>query len=242
MKNSLYMLIACLLLSVTAVGQRVKITGTVYDRTASVGLPSVTVHASNGRGTVTDSAGHYAIIVSMDDSLSFSYQGKATQQFPVQEMNVHHPFDISLRVSVQVLPTFEVITNSYRADSIAHRQEYRKYFDYSPEYLTGGGTNGVPGVNLDWLLSLRKAKRMEHFRQQLEEDERQKYIDHRFNRGLVAKLTGLKGAELDQFMVEYRPSYDFLMSFETEYAYFKYIKDASQFFADMWKSSHPEQQ
>lgn len=230
--------IACILFSLAAAGQNVRISGTVYDRSAVVGLAGVSIHGSSGRGAITDSAGHYSIILTLNDSLSFSYQGKSTQQFAVREIKYNRPFDVSLRVSVQVLKEVEIVTNSYRADSIAHRQEYHKYFDYSPEYLTGGGTVGAPGVNLDWLLSLKKAKRMEHFRKQLEEDEREKYINHRFNAGLIARLTGLKPPALDTFMIEYRPSYQMLQEFDSDYEYFRYIKEAGAFFSDMWEREH----
>ncbi|HNF29287.1 MAG TPA: hypothetical protein PLY81_03305, partial [Chitinophagaceae bacterium] len=44
----------------------------------------------------------------------------------------------------------------------------------------------------------------------LEVQEREKYIDHRFKKLLITKLTGLQQPQLDTFMLNYRPEYYFL--------------------------------
>lgn len=75
---------------------------------------------------------------------------------------------------------------------------------------------------------------MEAFRVFLEREEREKYIDHRFNKALVQKITGLKSPALDTFMARYRPSYELLVSFETDYEYYRYIKDLSEYFSESW--------
>jgi hypothetical protein len=80
---------------------------------------------------------------------------------------------------------------------------------------------------------------MEHFRARLEREERDKYIDHRFNKALVKRITNLTSPMLDSFMVEYRPTYETLQSFETDYEYYKYIKDFYQVFMYEWKQKHP---
>jgi hypothetical protein len=64
---------------------------------------------------------------------------------------------------------------------------------------------------------------MEKFRERLEEQERQKFIDHRFNKALVRRLTSLDGSNLDVFMLRYRPSYAFTLT-ASEYDFQLYIK------------------
>jgi hypothetical protein len=229
---------AFVLLHVVASGQ-VQIHGTVYERSARYGMSGVSVKSNSGAGTVTDSLGHYSIRLPVTDSISFSYQGKATQKFPVKEIPFNRPFDMSLHVDIQVLKTVEIKQNSYRVDSILNREEYRKVFDYSPDYIVSG--NGGVGVSIDALFSLRKIKRMEAFREKLEKIERDKYIDHRFNASLIKKITGLEPPALDTFMVEYRPTYEMLQNFDTEYDYYEYIKDSSKYFFYIWRRAHPVQ-
>jgi hypothetical protein len=213
--------------------------GTVYERTARFGMPGVSVIGTSGAGAVTDSAGRYSIKLSYTDSISFSYQGKATMKIPVKEIPINRPFDMSLHVDITTLPTVivEEKRRSYQLDSIANREEYRKVFDYAPEYIASG--SGGVGVNLDALFSMRKIKRMEAFREHLVMLEHDKYVDHRFNKPLVQKITGLQSPALDTFMVQYRPTYEMLQNFETEYEYYKYIRDWGIYFERARQQDHP---
>jgi len=240
-KTLLFIVFALLHLSVAG---QVKVSGTVYDRSARYGMPGVSVMSTSGAGAVTDSLGHYSIRLPVTDSISFSYQGKATMKFPVKEIPFNRPFDMSLHVDVHILPTVEVASRmpNYRRDSLEHRNEYRKIFDYSPDFLSMGGGGGVGvGLNLDALFSLKKIKRMEAFRRFLEQDERDKYVDHRFNKELVRKITGLEPTALDTFMAQYRPSYEMLQGFPTEYDYYSYIKYWGEIFSETWERKHPIQ-
>ncbi len=237
----IFILIVLISLRLVSTGQ-VRVHGTVYDRTARFGMAGVSVKSNSGAGAVTDSAGKYSIILPLSDSISFSYQGKATQKFAVKEINTNRTFDMSLHVDIHSLKQVEVtatLPRSYSEDSAAFRNEYRKVFDYSPDYLTSGGNSMGAGVNLDALFSLKKIKRMENFRRFLEREEQEKYIDHRFNRMLVQKITGLQPPALDAFMKQYRPSYGLLLSFETDYLYYKYIKDCGKYFLERWELEHP---
>lgn len=220
-----------------AIAQVVQIRGTVYERTERYGMAGVSVISSAGGGTVTDTLGHYSIRLTMKDSLSFSYQGKATMKFPVAGINVNRPFDVGLHVDIKVLPTVEVQHKSYKQDSVEFREEYKKVFNFSQEYIATG--MGGVGLNLDMLFNVRKAKRMEHFRQQLIAVEQEKYITHRFNVPLVKRLTGLESPALDTFMVRYRPTYDMLLDFENEYQFYEYIKGWGSYFKSDWKKEHP---
>lgn len=213
--------------------------GTVYERTARFGMPGVSIKSSSGAGAVTDSLGRYSIKLPLTDSISCSYLGKATVKIPVKEIPPNRPFDMSLHVDITTLPTVvvEEKRKSYQLDSIANREEYRKVFDYAPEYISSAG--GGVGVNLDALFSMRKIKRMEAFREHLIQLEQEHYVDYRFNKPLVQKLTGMQSPALDSFMVQYRPSYEMLLSFETQYEYYKYIRDSGSFFQEVWKQDHP---
>jgi len=233
----LHILAILLLFSGTVTYGQVHVQGTVYERTGRVGVVGVSVRSTSGAGTVTDSAGHYSLRLPYTDSIYFSYLGKATQKFPINEIPWKYAFDIKMHMDIHVLPTVEVRERSYHADSIATRDEYRKIFEFSPDYLTSG--NGGAGVNLDALFSLRKIKQMKVFQRRLEAYEQEKYVSYRFNRYLVEKITGLKSPELDTFMEQYRPSFEMLMSFENDYDYYRYILTTSRYFKEDMKRGRP---
>ena len=207
-------------------------------------MAGVSVIGTNGGGTITDSLGHYTIRVRLEDSIYFSYLNKPTEKFAVKKMNADEPFDISVEAEVQALPGVIVNSRNYRQDSLENRIEYQKIFDYGKEYVTemksgrGGRGLGV-GVDFDMLFDGRKNRRMLAFQQRLEQEERDNYIDHRFTKALVKKLTGFEPPELDTFMIQYRPSYEFIQSCETDYEYYKFISDWGKNFNAIWQHEHP---
>ena len=86
-------------------------------------------------------------------------------------------------------------------------------------------TGGV-GLDLDEFINMfqfQRNKRMNAFKQQLLKDEQERYVDHRFSRALVIRLTGLHGAPLDSFMRIYRPTVEFVAT-TTDYEFQDYIK------------------
>jgi hypothetical protein len=230
-----------LLLALTLTGQRAfgqaEIHGTVYDRSRYFAMPGVSVMTTSGHGTMTDSSGQYRLRVNAKDSVYFSYLGRATVKFPIKNIDPNSPMDVSIAVAVDSLPLVVVRPKAYRYDSMANRDEYRKIFDYEPDYI-GQGAGGV-GINLDMLFGARRNRQMLALKQRLVEEEEDKYIDYKFNRTLVRRITGLDRVSLDLFMHMYRPSYEFIKSCENDYAFYKYIKDCSTYFRKTYKNDTP---
>jgi plasmid maintenance system killer protein len=205
-----------------------KIKGTVYDSSRVYRIEAVTVMSTGGRMTMTDSMGRYQIMVNEKDSLWFSYLGKPTPKYPVLKIIDVNQFDIALRLKSNVMQEVRIRSRSYRIDSIQNRKDYARVFDFhrpNVASMTSIGPTGA-GIDLDELIRVfqfRKNKSMEKFKERLEEQERQKFIDHRFNKALVRRLTNLDSSDLDVFMLRYRPSYAYALT-ATEYDFQLYIK------------------
>jgi len=209
-------------------GQDVTIHGTVYNMYRTKPLDRVSVLSASGKGTTTDSNGNYIIVVSLSDSIYFSYLGRATNKYPVRDINYSSGFDIALHVDPVTLQEVKVMPRSYRDDSIQNRRDYEKYFDYKkPGFKITDGSGGLgAGVDIDALIGMLqrdKIHRAKAFQSRLIDEEHDKYVDHRFARSVVLKLTHLQGDELDSFMVRYRPSYEFCTK-ATDYDLYDYIK------------------
>jgi hypothetical protein len=228
----------------TAMAQ-VEIAGTVYDRSQHFAMQGVSVLGASGVGTVTDSTGRYRIRLPASDSIYFSYLGKLTIKYPVKDINYPEQFDMSLQVNVDSLDPVYVRSRNYQEDSLENRMEYRKIFDYDgPEIFgdsrSGSGITPGMGINLDLLFDGRRNRRMLAFQSRLLYDEQESYIDHRFSRALVKRITGLESPVLDSFMRLYRPGYDFIQSFYNDYEYYEYILRSSKYFMLTWKEGHPD--
>lgn len=225
-------LILLVSVSVAGFGQvQIQIKGKVFDMTQQVPLNSVSVLSTGGVGTVTDTLGRYTIYVNENDSIWFSYLGKGTPKYPVKTIPNQMNFEVSLHVNVTELKPIMVKPRNYHLDSIANREEYAKAFNFKKPGLgivspASGTTGAAVGVDLDQLIDVfqfKKNRRMAAFRDRLIEEEKEKYIEHRFSRALVIRLTQLHGIELDTFMVRYKPDLIFVET-ATDYEFQSYIK------------------
>ena len=223
-------LLLCLLLT-SRLQAQVRLSGTVYEMNRTVPLPGVSVLTNNGRGTITDTLGHYSVIVAETDSVYFSYLGKPTPMYAVSTVPRLNQFDISLHVNVTTLKEVRIMPPSYKRDSIMNREEYAKAFNFRKPGLgvsssaPESGNFGV-GLDLDQLINMfafRKNRSMAAFRKRLLAEEEEKYIDSRFTRAKIRKITGLAGTDIDTFVRYYRPPVEFVET-ATEYELLEYIK------------------
>jgi hypothetical protein len=213
-----------------AAAQGYKIKGTVYDSTRRYPVELVTVLSTSGKGTITNQDGYYEIQVTEKDSIWFSYLNKPTIKFPVLKISNPFAFDISLQVNIPVLKEVKIKPRSYKLDSLQNRQDYAKVFDYqkpglktvTPQY------GAAAGFDLDEIINMFRFKRnrsMLAFQRRLLTEEKDKFVDHRFNKALVRRLTSLTGNELDSFMLVYRPPYEFTL-LTSDYEFQEYIREA----------------
>ncbi|HSU29259.1 MAG TPA: hypothetical protein VLJ68_12820 [Chitinophagaceae bacterium] len=210
--------------------QTYMVRGFVYDSSRNYPMQSVSVLTTSGKGTVTDASGFYEIEVTEKDSIWFSYLNKPTIKFAVLKITNPIAFDISLHVNVPVLKEVKIRQKDYRQDSIQNRIDYAKIFNYQkPGLKTNSSNFGVGvGFDLDEIINMFRFRRnriMASFQKRLVEEEHEKFIDHRFNKALVRRLTLLDGAVLDSFMRIYRPTYRFTQ-IAGDYEFQYYIKQS----------------
>ena len=211
--------------------------GIVYDISKVNYVENVRVVSSSGIFTFTDSLGKYKILVNEKDSLTYSYNNKATQKFSIGQIQDPLHFDISLHINVKgkysFLKEVTVFSKSYREDSLENRKLYADIFRFTkPGLQTSTSADGGVGLDLDELINMfrfRRNKRMLAFQKRLEEQEKEKYVNYRFNKLFIKRITGLQSPLLDTFMVWYRPNYEFVITGD-EISFNQYILNACKQF------------
>lgn len=226
-------LLALMFLSAKASAQ-LTVKGTVFDSSRRNTVEAVTVQTTSGHFTMTDSMGRYSVPVNEKDSVWFSYLGKPTPKYPVAKMQDISQFNISLLLKTNVMREVRIRSRNYKEDSVQNRKDYAKVFNWrrpNLETLTSVTNTGV-GFDLQEIIRVfqfRKNRSMQRFRERLIEQEQEKYVDYRFNRGLIKRLTGLEGAQLEEFIKQYKPTYAFVVT-APEYDFQLYIKQAGEEF------------
>ena len=227
---NIFLLMGVLFSAMSADAQAYQIRGYVYDSSRNFPLEAVSVISTSGKGTITNSEGYYEIVVTERDSIWFSYLNKPTIKFPVLKISNPMQFDISLQINIPVMKEVKIMPRNYHLDSLRNRQEYAKIFNYQKpglKLVTPTMGAGV-GLDLDELINMFRFKRnrsMQSFQQRLIMEEQEKFVDYRFNKALVRRLTLLEGTELEKFMREFRPSYVFT-KYAGDYEFRLYIKQA----------------
>jgi hypothetical protein len=231
-KNLLFLLFLTASLHITA--QFVTVSGTVYDISGRVPLESIAVFSTSGRGTITDSLGRYFFTVKNNDSIWFRANNKNTKKHAVDSMSDRTQFDISLYVRANMLPEVKVYTNSYKVDSLENRKQYNKYFNYTKPGISISAapmtptSPGAVGIDINEFINMFRFKRnrnLQFLQNRLLSQEQEKYVDYRFNKKFVSKITKLHSPELDTFIRNYKPDYEFVKNInELELGY--YIQQA----------------
>ncbi len=217
---TILLVITCFFLLQEVNAQFVTVKGTIYDISARRPIEGVAVLSSSGRNTLTDSTGRYLITVLQKDSIWFSLIGKSTMKYAVDTISNLDNFNVMIHVRATDLPEVKVRNHYFKYDSIQNRQDYAKVFDFrkpglrlsnNPNFNPGGLT---VGFDLDEIINMFRTKHNRSIlslQKRLVEQEHDKYVDNRFSKQFVRKLTRLQSPELDTFMNRYRPEYELLI-------------------------------
>jgi hypothetical protein len=193
--------------------------GTVADRSTQLRLSEVEVlNLSTGQKTSTNTKGEFSIRAAINQSLIFYQPGYAADTLFLVDLK---PVKRYLSLSNKLLNTVEIragafnpsaeYANTYRAGRVVTLLP-NKPFRFSPSRLFG-----------------REGKSARRFKRSMEREITERKIDERFNETAVKAVTPLKGAELDYFMVLYRPGLKQLEQLDAEDFKFYLINSYKQF-------------
>ncbi len=228
--TKIFLLVMCFQLATKKLTAQIILSGTVFDSSKINYIPQVKVVNKDGKFTITDSIGRYSLPVAEKDSVVFIFRNKSTQKFGVQNISDFSHFDISLKINYKgkynTLKEVIVFAKSYKEDSIENRQQYASIFNYQkPGIKSSISPSGTVGADVNELINIfrfKRNKRLKIFQLRLEEEEQEKYVNYRFNKTLIKRITRLEGEQLNMFIIKYRPNHEFA-SMATELEFNQYI-------------------
>ena len=178
----------------------------------------------NRTGTITDSAGSWALPVKRGELLEFRKLGYKTTRVRIPPGDVPPYFRILVEKGAFELDevTIKDRFRSYQADSARYAETFK-----AP--LNVGRMSGAQTFN-DPFTALSKSRRQAWaFQEEYEKWEKIRYVDYTFSDRTVELITGLKGDSLQGYRRQFRPPYEALRSWK-EYELFRYIKTTAAIF------------
>jgi hypothetical protein len=211
MRYIFYLFVLLLGGSVAANAQQF-LTGKVYVKGSSDTLISVSIHnITSQRYDLSDEDGSYRVQAAPGDHIAFSSVGHKADTVTVTASILTASYPVYLEIKPQTLATVRVEYNNYQLDSMDRRTEYAWVYNRgtTPRLEKTRQGDGV-GVEMNiFRHSSSEEKQRERLEKRLQREEQDYYIDFRYNKDYVAKITKLQGDSLKTFMKKYRPSYDY---------------------------------
>jgi len=207
-----------------------KVEGIVFDkdtkqRVGRVLLTNLTTNEkifNNTRGEFAMNINSGDILVSQKDNYYAD-----TLQYNGEKILIIH----LKRASIYIDPVTVVARKTPDQILNERKRDYSKAYSLAdPGSLISVGNNGA-GLSIGAVYNYfsregRNARKLTQYFQKEYEDN---IIDLRFSRELVRSTTGLEGEALDNFLIRYRPTYDFV-SLANHYQMISYIKSKYEFF------------
>lgn len=244
LKHSIFFIFLYLLIIKSFAQDFTEIKGVILREDSLSPIYGVVVYNKNGfLGTLSNKIGNFKMRVKPGDTLQITHLGYISQLIVFDESTIvaNEKYTIILKIRSYELPSIDVrryrIRDKYRqqpstmrrTDNITYDAGAIRFENSGPYYFNPWGSAGANSLAMpvfgipigDW----RAAKReLQLAKVRLEEakDNKKKYINRKYSRELVNKLTGLKGNELENFMNFCKPSDETVMKV-TEYELTYYI-------------------
>lgn len=209
-----------------AAAQKKTVQGFVIDKESKQRLAKVYIYNShNDDGLYNNNKGEFTTQASVGDTLFAALQGYGIDTMVYKGNNAIYfqlkPLAIQLR---EVSITGSLITPRERYDQNLRDYKYATDRGSSKDLLNLNSRGVGLGIDAIYNLLSRKGRNARHLQAILERDYREQIIDYRYNPAFVGRALRIKDFELKDYMQQYRPSYDFVLT-ASDYAFIVFLRN-----------------
>lgn len=213
--------------TLTGFSQQKAIPGFVVDKDSKLRLATVYIYNSaSDEGFYNNTKGEFIANVKTGDTLFAALAGHAmdTVVYRGQSAIIFQLRSLGIRLKeVSIYGKAKTPQELYKSKL----QEYKHKLDQgSSKDFLNLGQRGV-GIGIDAIYNLlsRDGKNARHLQKILEKDYKEQVIDFRYRPDYVRSLVDIKPENVQDFMAQYRPTYQFVLS-ASEYAFIQFIKNS----------------
>lgn len=201
--------------------------GVVFDKNTRQRVPRVYVYnMANDDMTYNDKRGEFSLKGTLGDTLIAIAKGYYADTLVVRNKKT---VVFNLQRSTIWLNEVSIVARKSPSEILSQRKE-----EFNKAYREGEVGNvfstapmGGAGLSIDALYSLlsRRGKNARHLQELIEREYQNNVIDTRFTAEMVSSITDIKGVALQDFMLQYRPTY-FFVTQSNDYELGQYIRDS----------------
>ncbi|UYQ93938.1 carboxypeptidase-like regulatory domain-containing protein [Chitinophaga horti] len=190
----------------------VTVRGQMVDKDSRLVLyPASARNLSSRQSVFTDKGGYYKLDGRQNDTIVLSYIGYHADTFVVRQLSGTEVHNGELRIEEHFLQGVEITSryNAYQLDSIARANEFRHILELPDRDLVDKSkrAEGFGIIFSPFTRYSQKEKDKRKFKEQFSQNEIDEYIEFRYSKQFVSKVTGLSGDSLLNFMNKNTPSY-----------------------------------
>lgn len=213
--------------TVSAFAQQKVVSGFVVDKDTKLRLAKVYIYNSSiDTGIYNNTKGEFFAKINPGDTLFAALSGYAmdTVVYRGQSAIVFQLRSMGIRLKeVSIYGKAKTPQELYKSKL----QEYKYKLDRgSSKDLLNLGQSGV-GLGIDAIYNLlsRDGKNARQLQKILEKDYKEQVIDYRYRPDYVMALVDIKEENIQDFMTQYRPTYQFVLS-ASEYQFIQFVKNS----------------
>ncbi|WP_119079001.1 carboxypeptidase-like regulatory domain-containing protein [Chitinophaga alhagiae] len=225
----------------------VLVRGQITDTSKKLVLYPATIrNKTTGARVFSDVGGYYRINANRGDEILISFVGYEPDSFKVRSETGTEVHDIRLKLRENFLQEVEISGkwNPYQLDSLARYEEFKPWLETHNRSLVDTSKRSTGGFGLvfsPFTRGSRKEKDLRKFKKLFAEHEKQAYVDYRYSKTFVSRVTGLSGDSLLRFTQKYTPTYEMLRNMNNETLIFWISERAKQWKKDPNVTLKPDQ-
>lgn len=201
--------------------------GFVVDQESKVRIARVYIYnLRSEEGIYNNNKGEFLISAKLGDTILSSLSGYTsdTLVYKGQAAIIFQLRSLSIKLKeVQILGKAQTPAEQYSQKLREYR--YALARGSSKDLLNLSGRGVGLGIDAIYNLLSREGKNARHLQTILERDYRESLIDYRFNIDYVRSITSATDNELNDFMPQYRPTYQFTLT-ASDYAFAQFVRNS----------------
>ncbi len=210
-----------------SIAQSGMLQGFVVDKDTKLRLAKVYIYnATKDEGIYNTTKGEFNIKAAVGDTIFAVLQGYAVDTIVHKGQKA-----VFFQLKTLGISLKEVAILGKKLTPLEQYTQMQKEYKYKLDKgkakdLLNLGTNGV-GLGIDAIYNLlsREGKNARHLQKILERDYKEAIVDYRFRPDYVRRVLQISEKEADDFMHQYRPTYDFIVN-ASEYDFVVFLRNS----------------